>query len=227
MLHGRRLIERGTRWLLRRRARPLAIEATLAEFAPFTQSIAEGLPKWLAEGERERLESAAGKLTAAGVPRALALRVASGDELVAALDIVDVAASIERTIGEVATVYFRLAALLELPWLRDLVIALPRETRWQTLARAALREDLNGQHSALVAEVLACEVGAAEERLTEVWRERNADALARFWQVIADLKSAGTTDFSMLSVVLGEMRGLRTFEAAGGIQPVREGGTRP
>ena len=38
--------------------------------------------------------------------------------------------------------YFRLGSRLELNWLRDRIIELPRANRWQALARAALRDDL-------------------------------------------------------------------------------------
>ena len=50
--------------------------------------------------------------------------------------------------------YFRLGSRLELNWLRDRIIELPRDDRWQALARAALREDLLGIHRELTREVL-------------------------------------------------------------------------
>ena len=45
--------------------------------------------------------------------------------------------------------YFRSARRLELDWLRDRIIELPRANRWQALARAALRDDLYSLHRAL------------------------------------------------------------------------------
>ena len=43
---------------------------------------------------------------------------------------------------------------LELHWLRDRIVALPRDDRWRALARAALRDDLYSLHRSLTAEVL-------------------------------------------------------------------------
>ena len=47
------------------------------------------------------------------------------------------------------------ASASQLHWLRDRIVALPRDDRWRALARAALRDDLYGLHRALTAEVLA------------------------------------------------------------------------
>ena len=46
------------------------------------------------------------------------------------------------------------ASRLELHWLRDRIVALPRDDRWRALARAALRDDLYALHRELTAEVL-------------------------------------------------------------------------
>ena len=58
-------------------------------------------------------------------------------------DIVEVARATERPPEPVMATYFRLGSRLELNWLRDRIIELPRANRWQALARAALRDDLS------------------------------------------------------------------------------------
>ena len=74
--------------------------------------------------------------------------------MVAALDIVEVATETGLEVERVATVHFRLGSRLELHWLRDRIVDLPRDDRWEALARAALRDDLYSLHRALTAEVL-------------------------------------------------------------------------
>ena len=56
---------------------------------------------------------------------------------------------------EVARVHFALGERLGLPTLVARILALPREDRWQTMARAALRDDLHAVHAQLTAQVLA------------------------------------------------------------------------
>ena len=76
LLEGRRLIERGTRWLLRNRPRPLDIAATVECFGPGAEALYDSIPA--TSGPRRRAAAArAEELEAAGVPAKLAMRVAS------------------------------------------------------------------------------------------------------------------------------------------------------
>ena len=74
--------------------------------------------------------------------------------LFSALDIVDVAATAGEPVEEAAAVYFALGDRLKLHWLRGHVESLPRDNRWQALARAALRDDLFGLQAALTSTIL-------------------------------------------------------------------------
>ena len=54
----------------------------------------------------------------------------------------------------VTDVYFGIGSRLGLDWLRDRILELPRTDRWQSLARAALRDDLYRLHRSLTREIL-------------------------------------------------------------------------
>jgi glutamate dehydrogenase len=56
---------------------------------------------------------------------------------------------------KVAEVHFALGQRLGLDRLLTRIIELPRDDRWQTMARAALRDDLHAVHASLTAQVLA------------------------------------------------------------------------
>ena len=84
-----------------------------------------------------------------------------------AFDIVTSAAATEHGVEETAAVYFLLADRLQLGRLRDLIVALPRDDRWSSVARSALRDDLYAAHAALTRDVLA--VGASGAGLTGAW----------------------------------------------------------
>jgi glutamate dehydrogenase len=209
MLKARVLLERSTRWLLRKRRRPLDIAATIARFAPGAAALSEGLPRLLGPSELEAARSRIDKLTAAGVPPPLAERVEHLEGLVPALDIVEIAASAGLDVPAVAEVYYGLGDRLELHWLRGRVVALPRETRWEAMARAALRDDVYAEQAALTAEVLRAEAGepASRERV-ERWLAENRSASERCTQVLADIKSGGAADLARLSVAVREIRNL-------------------
>ncbi|MBA2441883.1 MAG: NAD-glutamate dehydrogenase [Rubrobacter sp.] len=208
-LTARKLVERGTRWLLRNRRPPLDIAATVSHFTEGARGLSERLPDLMLEADREALEKEAGRLSGEGVPEALAWRVASLDSLFAALDIVDVAAATESPVDTVATVYFTLGDRLSLHWLRDRIDALPRRDRWQTLARAALRDDLNRQQALLTADVLRGSPGEEDAGTNiDAWAAANRGLIDRAQQMLTDIKAGDVFDLSTLSVALREIRNL-------------------
>ena len=208
-LQLRRLVERATRWLLRNRRRPLDIAATVAQLSPGTTALAGAVPELLLDSDREALERDADQLRAAGVPDALAVRVAGLGAMFSALDVVDVAEATGLGVEDVASVYFALGNRLELHTLRERIAALERYDRWRALARGALRDELYAAHRALSAEVL--QTGAPElpvrERL-DAWMEQSSEPVERCLQVLADIRAAGNYDLATLSVALREIRAL-------------------
>jgi glutamate dehydrogenase len=206
LLEGRRLIERGTRWLLRSRRRPLAIAETVSHFGPGAAALYGSVQKLLGPSDAEPLAMRAAGLRETGVPPALALRVASLPVMFAALDIVEVAHETGLDVERVAAVHFGLGSELELHWVRDRIVALPRSDRWSALARAALRDDLYALHRNLTAEVLR---SGAE---VDDWIASNP-ASERYLSTLADVRAGRSFDLTTLPVVVREVRQL--IEAPG------------
>ena len=154
LLEGRKLVERAARWLLHNRRPPFDIRATIEFFSAGMDAIGGGLPKLLAgrdlAGFTERQEA----FIARDVPVTLAERVAAMVPAYSAFDVVEIAAATGREIEETAEVYFDLADRLQIARLRDQIVALPRDDRWNTMARGALRDDLYAAHAALARDVL-------------------------------------------------------------------------
>ena len=208
LLEGRRLIERGSRWLLRNMERPIAIGDAVDRFAPGANTLYGCVPRLLEPDDAEPVEQRAAELRAAGVPQALALRVASLGTMYAAFDIVEVAEQAGLDVESVAAVHFGLGNRLQLHWLRDRIFELPRDDRWRALARAALRDDLYGLHRALTAEVLrGWREGEEPGLLVERWIEHNP-AAERCLQTLADIRVGRTFDMTTLPVAVREVRNL-------------------
>ena len=209
----RKLVERAARWLLRNRPRPLDIARDIGHFAAGAGAFRDGLRDVVAASSRDAIDAAAAGFVERGVPEDLAAEVACCDDLLSALAVVEVAAGAAIPVEAAASVYFDLGEKLDLHWLRDRIAALPRDNRWQALSRAALRDDLYAQLSALTLDSLRLDAGKAgpDERV-DIWLRRNRIPVARCRQIVDDLKHAGTTDFTMLSVAMGEIRTLRQTE---------------
>jgi glutamate dehydrogenase len=209
LLEGRRLVERSARWLLRNRRPPLDIAATVAGFAPGAEALYDSILSLIAPAEVEPLAHRAHELRDAGVPEKLALRVASLPTMFSTLDIVEVASETEFDLETVARIHFDLGHRLQLHWLRDRIVALPREDRWTALSRAALRDDLYGLHRALTAEVLRSESPQAIDAhaRVEAWVAANP-ASERALETLADIRVGRVFDLTTLPVAVREIRNL-------------------
>jgi glutamate dehydrogenase len=177
-------------------------------FAPGAAVLYDAVPRLLGPSDLEPLTVRADSLEQANVPPALALRVATLGTMFATFDIVEVADETGLDVEQVAAVHFRLGERLELHWLRDRIVALPRDNRWRALARAALRDDVYGLHRALTAAVLreAPPGGTANERV-DAWVAANP-ASERCLQTLAEIRVGRVFDTTTLPVAVREVRNL-------------------
>jgi glutamate dehydrogenase len=210
-LEGRKLTERAARWLLHNRRPPFGVQAEIDFFADGILTVAANLPKLLAgrdlAGFEERREQFAGR----GVPVVLAERTAAMVPAYSAFDIVDIARGTGRSVEETAEVYFDLADRLQIARLRDMITALPRDDRWNTMARGAIRDDLYTAHAALARDVLTVtEPGSPEQRLA-AWVMRNDSAVRRASQTLTEIWESNAFTVATLSVAV---RAIRTLVAA-------------
>jgi glutamate dehydrogenase len=124
-------------------------------------------------------------------------------------DLVEIASFIGRPVNEVAEVYFDLADRLQLSRLRERVIALPRDNRWNAMARSTLRDDLYAAHASLTRDVLThSEPGLSPEERLGRWTEANSAAVARSRQTLSEIWESDNFDLATLSVALRAIRTL-------------------
>ncbi|MFJ8250005.1 NAD-glutamate dehydrogenase [Streptomyces sp. NPDC094466] len=208
-LHSRRLVERGSRWLLGNRPQPVAIAETIRSFRDGVARVWDELPKLVKGADLDWYHSILDELTAAGVPDGLAVRVAGFSSAFPALDIVAIADRTGQDPLEVAEVYYDLADRLRITQLMDRIIELPRADRWQSMARASIREDLYAAHAALTSDVLSVGNGSStpEERFT-AWESKNAAILARSRSTLEEIQGSDAFDLANLSVAMRTMRTL-------------------
>ena len=81
LLEGRRLIERGSRWLLRNRRAPMDIRSTVEHFTPGAEVLYRSVTKLLDPDDIEPLARRVDELRAAGVPDDLAARGLAGHDV--------------------------------------------------------------------------------------------------------------------------------------------------
>ncbi|GAA1353011.1 NAD-glutamate dehydrogenase [Streptomyces beijiangensis] len=208
-LHSRRLVERGTRWLLGNRPQPLDLSDTITFFQEGVAQVWSELPKMLKGADLEWYQRILEELTGVGVPEKLALRVAGFSSAFPALDIVAIADRTKKDPMAVAEVYYDLADRLAITKLMDRIIELPRADRWQSMARASIREDLYAAHAGLTQDVLSAGNGTSSpEQRFKAWEEKNASILGRSRSTLEEIQSSDSFDLANLSVAMRTMRTL-------------------
>ncbi|WP_017558480.1 NAD-glutamate dehydrogenase [Nocardiopsis baichengensis] len=209
MLEARKLTERCARWLLRNRPSRFDLGSEVAFFSEGASVIVPQLPELLQGRDlvafRERRDALKGR----GVPVELAERVAGMVPAYSAFDLVAVADRTGRPVREVAEVYFHLADRLQISRLRERIIALPRDDRWATMARSAVRDDLYATHAELTRDVLLSgSAGESADRLAEQWSEQNADRVRQAGRTMSEIWETERFDLATLSVALRSIRSL-------------------
>src|SRR5262249_54197479 len=209
LIESERLMVHATLWFLRYRNLKDDIAKTVEHFVSGVKAVAAGLDKFLSSDESAGVTQAAGRLTQSDVPNDLAMRLASFRPLYSALDIVEIATETKRSVEEVAGVYFGVGGRLYLSWLRKQIGGLPADSHWQTLAKAALSDDVSWLQRELTSLILKLSPEVKmPDALIEKWETQNKSALGRSRQMLGELQSAGNLDLSMLSVALRELRNL-------------------
>jgi glutamate dehydrogenase len=214
LLEGRKLSERAARWLLHNRRPPFDIQPTIDYFLDGVLAVGRELPGLLAGRDLAGYADRREHYTSRGVPDGLADRLAAMVPAYSAFDIVDIARGTGRPPEETAGVYFDLADRLQIARLRDMITALPRQDRWTTMARGAIRDDLYAAHAALVRDVLTVtEPGPPAARLA-AWERRNDSAVRRAAQTLTEIWESNAFNVATLSVAV---RAVRTLAATSGL----------
>jgi glutamate dehydrogenase len=204
------------RWLLRHRGPPIDVEAEVTRFRDQAATLAPTLRTLLARDDRELCELRAAQFVGEGVPAGLAEEVAWLGAVMPAPDVVEVAAAAGEPAETVAAVQAGLSDRLRLDWLRERMDALAFATRWETLSRLGVRDELFDHRRALTAAVLrAVPPDHAPEARIDAWLAANPVAAARFERLMAEIEQRGTFDVTILSVALSELRNLVPHDPLG------------
>ncbi len=210
-LEIRRLLDRSVRWFLSARPSQLDIGAEVERFAGVVRELAPTVSGLLRGNERQRLDRRAGELQEAGVPEDLAVHAASLLDQYSLLDIVDIATDTGREPTDVAPLYYLVSERFGIDTMLGKVTRLPREDRWDALARGALRDDLYGVLESLTRSVIETSGAAGVDgddpaAQYEAWREANEDSVERATSALGGITSLDRPNIAALSVALRTLR---------------------
>jgi glutamate dehydrogenase len=197
------LVERTAGWLLRHRH--LDIGRDSERFRPAVESLASSLGELLPAGDAGTVALRNSRLLAAGVPEALAGRIAALPFLASSFEIADLAERAEQPLEQAARVYYGVGGHFALDEMRECAMRLPVETNWQKLAAEAMTDDLYTLQAELALRILRSRAAKEADPLA-AWTAARDGALAPAEALIRELRAAKTPDLAMLVVATRQLQ---------------------
>jgi glutamate dehydrogenase len=202
------LLAHASEALLHARGADLPIESLVRVYRRDVRLLAEAAGGLVRGAERERYDAALQEYAGAGVPAALARRIAACDAIEAACELADLARARGARVGDVGAVYYEAGAALWLDGLRSGIDALEVQGPWQSLAQSGLRRGLRAVRLHVTGGVLArAGSGSPAQRVAD-WLEARGAEGQRWQRTVAELRHAGRADFATLSAALDAARKL-------------------
>lgn len=208
-LEFRRLLDRAVRWFLVNRPSTINVASEVERFSKVVSELGPQMPTLLQGAERRRFEVRTKALKKLGAPQEMAVRAAGLLDQFSLLDVVEISVDTQRDSAEVGPVYFATSEQFGIDLMLTRVTKLPRDDRWDSLARGALRYDLYAVLKALTTSVLdSSPAGLAPQERTLTWSEANAESLGRANAALAGIQRLDNPGISALSVALRILRGV-------------------
>ena len=205
----RRLIDRATRWIVDVRFPIGDVAAEIKRFGPTLRELQPRITELVRGAELADIQSETQRLSGLGLPPDLAASLAELLSTFLLLDVVEIAAASQHSVAEIAALHFGLSDQFFVDEMLTAVTRLPRDDRWTTLARAAMRHDVYAALSAITTSVLNStdDAMSADQRIA-TWTERNAERVDRTRTTVRAALDREVVDLATVSVALRVMRGL-------------------
>jgi len=207
----RRLVDRATRWFVDVRFPITDVAAEIDRFAPTLRALGPRITDLVRGAELADIRSETERLTELGLPRDLSLRLAELLSTFLLLDVVEIANASEHSADEIAELHFALSDQFYVDEMLTAITKLPRDDRWTTLARAAVRHDVYAALSAITTAVLrgTDDTLTADERVA-AWTAETTERVERARTTVRAALDRDQVDLATLSVALRVMRSLPT-----------------
>ncbi|MGH8862223.1 MAG: NAD-glutamate dehydrogenase, partial [Jatrophihabitantaceae bacterium] len=207
----RRLVDRATRWFVDVRFPITDVAAEIERFGPTLSELSPPIASLVRGAELADIESESQRLTALGLPANLAADLAELLSTFLLLDVVEIANASAHSAAEIAALHFALSDQFYVDEMLTSITRLPRDDRWSTLARAAMRHDVYAALSSITTAVLRSTDDSLDaDARTSEWTIRNSERVDRARGTVRAALDRETVDLATLSVALRVMRGLPT-----------------
>ena len=212
-LDMRRLLDRSVRWYVTHDFRDKPVADALARLEGPMSAMRANFTSFLHGINLAHSLKRMAHTDSVGLPHELGVRASEILVSYGLLDISAIAEELQERPQAVAEVYFAVFERISAIPLLEHITMLPRATHWESLARAALRDDmylvLADMTKAVVRHTARSSAAAADpvERITD-WERGNIEQLSRIQETIQEAIKPGPVDIAALSVAVKLLRAM-------------------
>ncbi|MFT4246172.1 MAG: NAD-glutamate dehydrogenase [Micrococcaceae bacterium] len=205
-----RLLDRAMRRLVRSSNDNLNISESLEKYQPMIAELWDDLTSILGPSDRKRAQTRSAEWVAGGVTKEQADIIAVLLETFTFMDIADIANEHGLSPKIVAKCYFFLSENYGMDSLLTFISKLPRVSRWDSLARAAMRDDLYATVALICNQIVDtlpkdATIADTEEHLAK-WEKRNKQTLDSLGATFAEIANMKESDLAPIAVALRQIR---------------------
>jgi len=202
----KRMVRHATRWLVRHHRADLDTGALVKCYQAPLKSLVSQLDSLLIGSSIAHRQSVIDCLVADKVPASLAASLASSDQIYAMLGVISIAKKVAIKPEQALQVYFHSGESLKLFDISKQLNLLPGESHWQSLAREAMRDDLEWQQLRISRGILEQVKEGVDISDAFVEWHTSHHILSERWQRMAEaMLAVSKPEFSMCQVALREL----------------------
>jgi len=199
------MVSHATRWIIRNDRDQLDCASLIEKYKSSLQAVKNNLPKVLSDQALQQREVELAKAKKEGVPNSLANKLSNTEQSYALLSIISVASKLELDPQLAALVYFYAEEKLKLVNISLQLNLLPADSYWQSLAKEAMRDDLEWQQKRIAGAILVLLQGKDVAKAYTDWESQHQSLADRWYKMSDALSAVSVPEFSMCQVALREL----------------------
>ena len=190
-----KIIRRGIVWFVKHIKHPINISNTIEEFCEPTKSLSKIMGNFLLGEAKIKYDEKISLYTSSGVPKQLAIKIATLDSLVSIFDILYVAKETKVSNTDVANLYFITGNKFSIDWLRELCDIQVTDSYWNKLSIQSLKDDLYDKQRRLLVTILKKFKVSVD---LDLWISNNIDSAGIFMNFIKGIGLQKNIDLNIL-----------------------------
>lgn len=204
----RKIIERAMYWFMQKESNCTLNRDSVDLYSSGIEELTAEISTLMPESIRRRVDMEIDRFIQGGVAADLAIRVAQLDALFHCLDVIDIQRRSGCTLKEAASAFFNVIVKLDLFWVRQQVVSLPKVDIWESMARRSMRDEFNKVVCLLVLDVLGQSGKNVDDKI-KAWASSNQKAIARYQALLKSIASETQVDLEKITVILEKLRSIR------------------